>query len=65
VIGHPDLLADPDSGMRAACIFWQKKNCNKFADQDDILGLTKAVNGGTNGLPERKIALARAKAILL
>lgn len=65
VIGNPDQLADPDNGMRAACIFWQKKNCNKFADKDDILGLTKAVNGGTNGLPERKAALARAKAILL
>ena len=65
VISNPDLLADPDTGMRAACIFWQKKNCNKFADQDDILGLTKAVNGGTNGLPERKAALQRAKQILL
>jgi putative chitinase len=64
-IADPDQLADPDIGMRAACIFWQKKNCNKFADHDDILGLTKAVNGGTNGLPERKAALARAKAILL
>jgi putative chitinase len=65
VIGNPDLLADPDAGMRAACIFWQKKNCNEFADKDDILGLTKAVNGGTNGLAERKAALARAKTILL
>jgi len=65
VIGDPDQLADPDNGMRAACIFWQKKNCNKFADKDDILGLTMAVNGGTNGLPERKAALVRARAILL
>jgi putative chitinase len=65
VIANPDLLADPDAGMQAACIFWQKKNCNAFADKDDIVGLTKAVNGGLNGLPERKAALARAKAILL
>lgn len=65
VISNPDLLADPDMGMQAACIFWQKKNCNSFADRDDIVGLTKAINGGDNGLPERKAALARAKAILL
>lgn len=65
VINNPDLLADPDTGMQAACIFWEKKNCNQFADKDDILGLTKAVNGGTNGLPERKAALQRAKQILL
>ena len=65
VIANPDLLADPDTGMQAACIYWQKKNCNAFADKDDIVGLTKAVNGGTNGLDERKKALARAKIILL
>ena len=65
VVSDPDLLADPDLGMRAACIFWKKRNCNQFADKEDIVGLTKAINGGTNGLPERKKALARAKAILL
>ena len=65
VIDNPDLLADPDTGMRAACIFWDRKNCNKFADKDDITGLTKAINGGTNGLDDRKAALKRAKAILL
>jgi putative chitinase len=65
VISNPDLLADPDMGMQAACIFWQKKNCNFWADKDDIVGLTKAINGGDKGLPERRKALARAKAILL
>jgi putative chitinase len=65
VIANPDLLADPDMAVQAACIFWDRKKCNGFADKDDILGLTKAVNGGTNGLDERKAALVRAKAILL
>ena len=65
VIANPDLLADPDMAVQAACIFWSKKNCNSFADKDDILGLTKAVNGGTNGLPDRQAALVRAKVILL
>lgn len=65
VIANPDLLADPDMAVKAACIFWDKKNCNHFADRDDIQGLTQTVNGGINGLPERKAALVRAKAILL
>lgn len=65
VISSPDLLADPEMAVKAACIFWDKKNCNHFADKDDILGLTQTVNGGTNGLPDRKAALLRAKAILL
>ena len=65
VVSNPELLEDPDMGMQAACIFWDKKNCNHWADKDDITNLTKAINGGTNGLPERKAALVRAKAILL
>jgi putative chitinase len=65
VVSNPELLEDPDTGMRAACIFWDKKNCNKWADKDDITNLTITINGGTNGLPERKAALVRAKAILL
>jgi putative chitinase len=65
VIANPALLEDPDTGVRAACIFWDRKNCNKFADADDIGGLTLAINGGSNGLPERKAALVRARAILL
>jgi putative chitinase len=65
VVTNPELLEDPDMGMRAACIFWTNKNCNKWADKDDIEGLTRAINGGTNGLTARKDALARARAILL
>jgi putative chitinase len=65
VIDNPELLEDPDMGMRAACIFWKNKNCNHWADLDKIDQLTVAINGGTNGLPERKAALVRARAILL
>lgn len=65
VINNPALLEDPDKGMRAACIFWTDNGCNSFADADDIDGLTQRINGGTNGLPDRKTALTRAKAILL
>lgn len=65
VIAKPELLEDPDMGMQAACIFWQAKKCNQFADRDDIKGLTIAINGGTNGLADRTAALARARAILL
>lgn len=65
VIANPALLEDPDLGMRAAGIFWKSRDCNKFADSDDIKKLTERINGGTNGLEERKAALVRARAILL
>lgn len=65
VLTTPALLEDPDLGIKAACIFWEKRDCNKWADRDDIDNLTLTINGGTNGLPERKAALVRARTILL
>jgi len=61
----PELLENPDLGMRAACIFWKDKNCRQFADADDIDKLTLAINGGDNGIEDRRKALTRAKSILL
>lgn len=65
VVKFPSLLEDPDLGMHAACIYWTKRKCEGFADADDIKGLTRAINGGENGLAERTAALNRAKTILL
>lgn len=65
VLSDPAQLQDPDLGMRAATIFWDKKGCNAFAKADDIDGLTKRINGGLNGIDTRRAALARAKTILL
>jgi putative chitinase len=37
---------------------------NAAADADDIIRVTKAINGGLNGLAEREACLARAKELL-
>lgn len=65
LVDHPELLEQPDAGMRAACLFWKKAGCNKWADDDDVTGLTRTINGGLNGIDARKAALLRARAILL
>lgn len=65
VINEPDLLADPDKGTLAGCVYWQERGCSSQADGDDIVSLTKRINGGMNGLAQRKVALTRAKRILL
>lgn len=36
-------------------------NLLKYADADDLLTITKRINGGTNGLDKRKAYLVRAK----
>lgn len=58
---NPDLVAGPDLAVDAACWFWQTRDLNAFADKDDVLSITKRINGGTLGLDERKAFLAKAK----
>ncbi len=65
IVEHPELLEDPLQGVRAACHFWDSRGCNELADQDDLIGLTRRINGGTNGLAQRRDGMERAKVILV
>lgn len=58
---HPQLAAIPSIGLLAACEFWSQKGLNAFADKDDLLTITKRINGGTNGLADRRAKLAQVK----
>ena len=61
---NPELAADPETSVRVACEYWKQKGLNGWADRDDVNEITRRINGGYNGLQDRKNALARAKAIL-
>ena len=50
--------------MRKRCAFWHEHGLNAYADRDDILSITRRINGGTNGLADRKLYVARAKAVI-
>jgi putative chitinase len=56
VIVEPDLVAFKYPLLSAAW-FWGRNNLNSIADKGDsvavITAVTKRVNGGTNGLPDR------------
>jgi len=39
--------------VQSAAWFWEANNLNKWADQGDMLTLTKKINGGTLGLEDR------------
>jgi putative chitinase len=54
LVGNPDLLLEPMAAARSAGWFWKTNNLSSFADNGDILGMTKKINGGTIGLAERQ-----------
>lgn len=58
---HPELVAIPSIGLLIACKFWTNNGLNELADRDDLLTITRRINGGTNGLVERKANLAKIK----
>lgn len=51
---NPDLAARADIAAKTAVWFWSKKRLNARADNGDITGITRAINGGLHGLAERK-----------
>lgn len=64
VVAKPELLEQPVGAVKSAMWYWQTRGLNALADKDDVLTITKRINGGTNGLASRKAYLARAKAVL-
>jgi putative chitinase len=43
-----------DGAIESACWFWSTNKLNDIADKNDIVTLTKRINGGTIGLEDRK-----------
>jgi putative chitinase len=64
LIGSPDLAAEPATSVLTACDFWKAHNINPDCDQDNLIAVTRKVNGGLNGLESRRAYLAKAKAAL-
>lgn len=58
---HPEIVAYPSVGFLVACKYWSDHGLNELADRDDILSITKKINGGTNGLTDRKAHLEKLK----
>lgn len=60
----PDLAADPETSAHIACHYWQTHEINIAADLDDIVRVTRAINGGLTGLEDRKACFSRAREML-
>lgn len=50
--------------LQSACWFWNTNNLNPTADAQDIVAMTKRINGGVNGLAERRELFNKALSVL-
>jgi len=63
LLAHPELLETPPVAARAAAAFWRDHDLNALADQADVVGITRVINGGLNGIADRQTQVQRARAI--
>jgi putative chitinase len=53
-------VATPKGAVESACWFWDANNLNDIADTDDVVRMTKKINGGNIGLESRQTRYAKA-----
>lgn len=64
LVTNPDRAATPDEALRVACAFWRWKDLNTLCDTGDFIKVTKRINGGTVGLPDRQAWLDKVRRVL-
>ncbi len=64
LVANPDTLLEPQFAARSAGHYWLTHGCNQAADSANFRVITRAINGGLNGLNERMNLWAQAKKAL-
>lgn len=64
LVAHPYFAASAEHALAIAVEVWRAAGCMAHADADDLVKVTRAINGGTNGLADRRAWLTKAKALL-
>lgn len=55
VVDNPDIVAtNKQISILSAIWFWNSRNLNQYADIEDLDTMTRLINGGYNGLEDRK-----------
>lgn len=63
ILDEPDLVSS-EYAVHSAVFYWDRNGLNQLADGDDVVALTRRINGGTNGLSHRRELLNKANGLL-
>lgn len=58
-VNHPEIVELPDAAALSAGWFWNSRKLNNYADEQNVVGMTKRINGGVNGLDDRQMRYAK------
>lgn len=64
LVAHPELAEDPEDSLLISGGTWQHIGVDKLAETASVEQYTRKVNGGLNGLDDRKQLFAKAKTLL-
>ena len=59
-----EYVATPSGAIESACWFWDTNNLNDIADTDNVVKMTKKINGGNIGLEDRQKRYSHAMEVL-
>jgi putative chitinase len=55
----PEIVEQPKYAAESAGWFWSVNKLNTLADAQDVVGMTKRINGGTHGLDDRQMKYSK------
>lgn len=61
LVNNPTQAAKPKLSLVIACEYWKGRNINPHCDRNDLEKVTRLVNGGLNGLDDRRQYLVKSK----
>lgn len=61
---EPGLVEGLEAASLTATWYWVDRGLNSLADADDLIAITRRINGGLHGIDDRRARLHRAKKAL-
>lgn len=62
---NPEIAADPFHAVRIACEYWKRHKIGAVARRGDFVAVTRLINGGTNGIEDRRRLFDRCRKFVI